>query len=203
VAAVLTALALLVMLLLRYGGYLLTVDDPLPEHADVAIVLSGSETSNRARIAGAMTLLEQGRVRSVLLSVGSVSYYGEWLPDLVRRFVEREYGHLPGQVLVCEVYADSTAAELTDIAECLQRQHDWRSAIVVTSNYHARRTRMTIRANLAGRTPVESFAVFGIDDESYEPLGWWRHRVYAKTWLLEFTKLAWFLIERALPGGDV
>jgi uncharacterized SAM-binding protein YcdF (DUF218 family) len=200
---VLTVAALVVVTVLWFGDDFLVVDEPLPEHADVAIVLAGSETTNAARIAGAMNLLEEGRVARVMLSVGAVTYYGEWLPDLVRRFVNREYGgRFDEQILVCEVYADSTAAELTDIAECL-RGKQWKTAVIVTSNFHTRRTRMTLRSNLAGKTSVESFTVYGIADGSFERDGWWRHRIYSKTWLLETMKVLWFLIERAVPGGDV
>jgi len=200
-AAALAVGALLVVAVLSFGGRVLVVAEPLPEHADVAIVLNGSFASVAARREEALRLLLEGRVTHVMLSVGAISYYGEWLPDLVRRFFRQEYGDtIAEQVLICEGLADSTVEEIADIRRCLEST-DWRSAIVVTSNYHTRRTSMILRSTVAGRTSVERFMVHGVADGSFVAQGWWRRRRYAKTWLLETTKLLWFLIEGSSPGG--
>ena len=51
--------AVIVLCLLRWGGDLLISTDPLPARVDAAIVLQGSITGERARLAGAMSLLQQ------------------------------------------------------------------------------------------------------------------------------------------------
>jgi len=201
--AVLVVGGLLVAAVLRFGGRVLVVADPLPEHADVAIVLDGSSAGLAARRTEAMELLQQGRVAHVMLSVGAITYYGEWLPDLVRRFLRQEYGNgIAERVLICEVLADSTVQEMVFLRRCLEST-DWRSAVIVTSDFHTRRTKMIVRSTLVGRTSVQRFAVHGVADGTFVARGWWRSRRYAKTWLLEMTKLLWFLVERALPGGAV
>ena len=150
-----------------------------------------------------MRLLEEDRVAHVMFSVGAISFYGEWLPDLVRRFVQEQYGDtLAERVLICEGLAGSTAGEMVGLRQCL-RSTDWQSAVIVTSNFHTRRTGMILRSTLVGQTSVQRFSVHGVADGDFEAAEWWRHRRYAKTWLLETTKLLWFLVERSLPGGAV
>jgi len=199
--AVLMVGGLLVVAVLRYGGRVLVAPDPLPEHADVAIVLNGSFGAVAARRAEAVKLLQEGRVDHVMLSVGAISYYGEWLPDLVRRFVRREYGDaIAERLLICEGLADSTAAEMIYLRRCLEST-DWRSAVVVTSDFHTRRTSMIVASTLAGRTSVQHFAVRGVADGTFAARGWWKNRRYAKMWLFETTKLLWFFVEEVVPGG--
>lgn len=200
-AMVVGALALLCAGCLRYGGWLLVSSEPLPEHADVAIALSGSEKTATARSAAAIDLLQEGRVDTVLLSVGAISYYGAWVPDLVRGYLLQEFGpEIADRVVLCEGLADSTRAELFYLARCV-RDGDWRSAIVVTSNYHTRRTRLIAGDTLARRVDLEAFAVHGVRDGDFEPQGWWMRRRYAKTWLLETTKLVAAILERAAPDS--
>jgi len=33
--------------------------------------------------------------------------------------------------------------------------------------------------------------VRGVADPEFQPNGWWRQRLWAKTWLMEFAKLVW------------
>lgn len=191
------------MLLLRFGGRLLVRVDPLPEHADVAIVLNGSYSGVVARSAEAMRMLADGRVDHVMLSVGAVRYYGEWVPDLAERYVREQWGaEMARNVMICTGIADSTAEEIAYIDDCLEST-GWRDAVFVTSNYHTRRAHMIIAATLAKAGLVEHFTVHGVTDGDFRSSGWWRERRYAKTWLLETTKLLWYFVERVTPGGTV
>lgn len=171
---------LMLLLVLRFGGRFLVLDDPLPEHSDVAIVLFGGEQSVSARLAGAMDLLRRGRVSKVMISVGAVRYYGAWLPDLVRQHVQGEYGRGSAEnVIVCEGFAESTVEEMGVLEGCLRSE--WRSVVIVSSNFHTRRARMIVDVTLARRSDVETFSYFGVADGSFRPDGWWRHRRYAET----------------------
>ena len=184
--AVLGSLALI----LRFGGHILVFSDPLPEHAEVAIVLTGSAVAQEARRKEAFRLLNQGVVDQVMLSVGKVYYYGQWLPDLVRSYIQSKYGkEVSARVTLCAMLADSTAAETGALLSCV-KEHRWRSVIVVTSNYHTRRARLIWR--LAEKnSPPTRVSFHGVLDGTFEARDWWRRRRYAKTWLLETTKLIW------------
>lgn len=182
-----------IALLLRFGGYILFVKDPIPQHAEVAVMLAGGDSAEDVRLAGALKMLQEGRVDHVMLSVGRAYFMGEWLPDLLRRYVDKAYGlEIARKVVLCEVSneVDSTAEEAAALRGCLVA-HGWRSVIVVTSNYHTRRARMIWRAAVANMRPPFTISVQGVSDGNFEPEGWWRRRRYAKSWLLELTKLTW------------
>lgn len=186
-------LVCVVVLLLYFGGYILVAADPLPDHADVAVMLAGGINSEEARIAEAIRLLQEGRVNHVMLSVGGAFFLGEWLPDLLLRYVKKEYGtEVARNVVLCELNnsVNSTAVEALTLRRCLEAR-GWRSVIVITSNYHTRRARLIWRSTLARTEPPFMLSVRGVPDGDFEPNGWWRRRRYAKTWLLEFTKLLW------------
>ena len=184
---------------LRFGGYLLVALDPLPEQAQVAVVLAGSPAAEEKRRAEALSLMQRGIADYTLLSVGKFKYLGQWVPHMVSRYVENKYGTETAQrVVLCEMNADSTREEALALRRCLESQ-GWRSIIVVTSNYHTRRARLIWEATLAEGDPPFSLTVHGVWDGEFNAKGWWRSRRFAKTWLLEFTKLVWTWVFG--PGG--
>jgi uncharacterized SAM-binding protein YcdF (DUF218 family) len=188
--------------LLRLGGYLLVASDALPAHAQVAVALAGSQVGARARNAGAVSLVQHGLVDYVLLSVPAEGYWGGSVPDAARRYFENRYGNdVSKHVTFCNADddVDSTEQEAEVLHRCLD-ERGWRSIIVVTSNFHTRRARLLWRRELAEAKPPFQLAVWGVADGTFEPRSWWRKRIYAKTWLLEFTKLVWAFVFRRGPG---
>jgi uncharacterized SAM-binding protein YcdF (DUF218 family) len=192
--AVLTSIVLLVIAsLMRWGGYLLESTDPVPTRADGAIVLEGSIAGERARLAGAMQLLRQGVPERVLLTVPPTSYWGDPVPPMARRFLERNYGQdLAERVDFCDVGpdVDSTVQEAQALNRCIL-EHQWKSVVVVTSNYHTRRAGLIWRRVMGRLNPSLRISVYGVDDPEFQADDWWRRRLWAKTWVLEFTKLIW------------
>ncbi len=184
---------LLVCGLLRWGGYLLIRRDALPDHADSAVVLQGSITGEKARIAGAVSLLQQGKVNRVLLSIPKESYWGQTLSPVARAYLQKNYGEpVSDRFDFCELGpgVNSTAQEAQLLDSCIQ-QHGWRSVIVVTSSYHTRRANIIWKKILSTRDPGLRLSIYGVADPEFEPRLWWRNRLYAKTWFFEFTKLGW------------
>ncbi len=178
----------LIALVLRYGGSMLVSSDSLPPHAQVAVMLDGPTQGVIARQALALSLLQRGRVDHVMLSAGRVWLWGEWYPDMIRRYVERTYGaEIARQVVVCGMNTDSTVEEAVALRGCLQ-ERGWTSVIVVTSDYHTRRARRIWKQQVG---PPFTLWVFGVGDADFDPHRWWRNRHYAKTWLLEATKTVW------------
>lgn len=179
--------------LMRWGGYLLESTDPLPAHVDAAIVLEGSMIGERARLASAMQLLRQGVPERVLVTLPPTSYWGDPVPPMARRFLETNYGHdLAERVDFCDVGAevDSTLQEAEAIGRCIQ-EHHWKSILVVTSNYHTRRAGIIWRKVGRMENPALQIRVYSVPDPEFQADSWWRKRLWAKTWLLEFTKLVW------------
>jgi len=195
-------LALLLLLgvagLLTWGGDLLVAPDPLPAHAEVLVVLTGSQQGEQSRREEALRLFGEGRADHVVLSSPRVMYLGEWVPDLMRRYLERVYGVAQAQrVVLCPHNGYSTLEEARALRHCLEEQ-GWRSIVVVTSNYHTRRVRYSWYQAFRDARPPVHILVHGVSDGDFEPRGWWRSRRYAKTLVGEMTKLVWtYLFDRA------
>ena len=186
--------AVFVLCLLHWGGYLLLDRGPLPDHVDAAIVLQGPVASEKARVATAMSLMQQGAVGRVVFSVPGESYWDEQIPTVARQYLEKNYGaDLASRVDFCQTPAEmnSTEQEEEALGVCLQ-DRGWKTIVLVTSNYHGRRVGMIWRKTQ--HDPSLRVAVKGIADPEYQPRGWWRQRRSAETWFTESTKLVWVML---------
>ena len=190
----LAAAIVFVICLLLWGKDLLIASDPLPEHFDAAIVLQGSITAEKARVAGAMGLLRSGRASHALLGVPGESYWGQSIPPVARSYLERTYGgDLAALTDFCEIGedVDSTMQEAQALAPCIQ-EHHWQSIVIVTSNYHTRRARILWKRITRGEPNLHVW-IDGVTDPEFHQ-SWWRHRQSAKIWLMETTKLVWTVL---------
>jgi uncharacterized SAM-binding protein YcdF (DUF218 family) len=186
--------ALLVASMLRWGGYLLISDDPLPPHVDGAVVLQGSVLGENARVAGAVRVLRQGTAPTILISVPKESYWGQPVAPNVSTYVEKLYGHeAADHIDFCGTEdVDSTEEEARTLARCIN-QRGWHSIAIVTSDYHTRRAGIIWRKVLRQQHSSVNLWIHAVPDPEFHPSGWWRKRRFAKTWVLEFTKLLWTL----------
>lgn len=151
-------------------------------------MLAGSPESVAARFNTAQSLLMQGRVDYVMVSVGKVWLWGKWFPQLVEDYIEGSYEpRIASRDILCEMNTDSTQEEALALRACL-RERGWRSVLVVTSDYHTRRARRIWRKLYDAPYTI---SVYGVKDGELDTEGWWRSRHYAKTWLLETSKLVW------------
>ncbi len=194
VAWLLVFAAAIVVGLMAWGGGLLIATDPLPEHANAAIVLQGSVAAERARLAAAIDLLQRGIADRVLLSVPKESFWGQSIPPVARTYIERTYGNdLAVRVDFCETSADvnSTAQEVQALSPCIQTGR-WRSLVIVTSNYHTRRAGILWRRVFMNDSNIRIWIDGVADPEFGQP--WWRHRQSAKIWLSEIAKLSWTIL---------
>ena len=184
------------ILLLRLGGYILFSPTALPSHAQVAVVLQGSDIGEAARRDRAFQLLQDGTVQQVLLSVPETSYLGVPIPELLRNFVQKRYGpEWAKRVVYCQQHdVFSSIDEALALQECI-KDWGWTSVIVVTSTYHTRRAGMIWTTAQSISHGSFEFGVDAAYDTDFDVRGWWRRRRSAKTWLLETTKLCWSCFE--------
>ena len=190
---VLGFLVVLIVCLLRWGGYLLVAGGSVPEHVDAAVVLQGSVANENARTAAAMELLQRGAAGRVAISVPKESRWGEEIPPIARPYLEKKYGvDLAGRVDFCTTETDviSPQQEALALGPCIQ-EHGWKSVALLTSNYQSRRVQMIWRKTLSQGGGSVSLAVEGLPEPDYQPRGWWRQRLYTETWLRESAQLAW------------
>jgi uncharacterized SAM-binding protein YcdF (DUF218 family) len=164
-------------LLAATGHYLVREDPPVP--SDVIVVLAGDGWGHR--VVKAAGLAAQGLAPVVLVS-GPPGAYGNYECELAIPFVVKKgYDERP---LVCfKNDANSTAEEARNIAAEL-RQRGAKSILLVTSNYHTRRSGRIFRREL----PDLQVRVVAARDQYFEPGQWWRSRQGQKTWLMEWAK---------------
>jgi len=185
--------AAIAVVFMSWARFLLVADRQVSSHVDAAIVLQGSTAGEKVRVAGAMDLLRQGIAEQVLLSIPPRLNWDEPARPAAYAYLQRNYGQQAAQrVLFCEVEPtiNSTEDEADALYDCI-RAFGWKSIVVVTSNYHTRRAQILWRRMLRRRNSSINLSIFGAPDPDFQASGWWRKRLYAKTWLLEFTKLVW------------
>jgi uncharacterized SAM-binding protein YcdF (DUF218 family) len=201
-------LILLVFLLLLINPYslawlagLYVVDDGW-QHADVVVPLRGDAEEQRIRTEEAASLVQKGAAPFLVLDTYAKPIWDQRQTELVQSYFENR-GFPVSKMRVCENTADSTAEEAQALLDCF-RQWGVHRVIIVTSEYHSRRTRFIFRKILAG-TGVEA-GVHALSIPEYWDAHWWRTRRWAKTFFGETTKTLWTWIEfswRALrkPSG--
>jgi len=108
-------------------------------------------------------------------------------------FIARQ--HLE-DIEVCPGRMASTAEEVAVAAPCLLSRRAHR-ILIVTSAYHTRRALAIFRHRL----PQYEWTVAAAPDESAYGTDWWRRRAWAKTWLGETERFAWWeVVDRRRYG---
>jgi hypothetical protein len=184
--------AAIVVCLMLWGRSLLIASDAIPPHVDAAVVLEGSISAEKTRIAGAVSLLQRGIAHRILVSVPRESYWGQSLPPVARSYMERTYGgDVASKIDFCETGPEinSTEQEAQADLRCI-KERGWHSIVIVTSDYHSRRAGKVWRRAIKKEDSGIQLWMNGVPDPDFrEP--WWRHRRSAKIWLSEFLKLLW------------
>jgi len=175
----------------------LVVADVL-ERADAVIPLRSAGEEERLRLDEAARVVEESYAPVLLVSVSSAPYYGEPIRNLLGAYL-RKKGLPPEKLQFCENRADNTAEEAQALFACAQRLGA-NQVIVVTSEYHTRRSRAIFRRVFSGGDiAVRVHPVYNPD---YWDPHWWRRRRWAKTFLIETLATAWSVIEGFwIPAG--
>ena len=175
------AIVAVLVLLARHAARFLVVDEPAK--ADAIVVLAGETNARPAR---ALELLHQGLAPHVFLDAEERNLiYDEQLVDVARRYVNSrgESDH----VSICTVVGYSTFAEVDDVNRCLQSLGAHR-ILLVTSEFHTRRTAMIFRHRL----PQYEIHVAAARNPWQFGERWWTNREWAKTTFDEWLKIFWW-----------
>ena len=163
------------------AGRLLVVDDPEP--SDVILVLAG-ETDHRP--SRALQLLDQGYGRRVLMDVPAAARIYEFTQiQLAEKYIQ----DIPEatSVRICPIEGLSTRDESHDVEKCLAGE-EGRRVLIVTSDFHTRRSLSIFRHEVRGK----SFSVAAARDDTQFGTRWWTRRQWAKTCLDEWLRLLWW-----------
>jgi len=163
------------------AGRMLVVDDPQP--SDVIVVLAGETDRRPAR---ALQLFDQGYGRRVVIDVPAAARIYDTTQLQV---AERYIGSLPqaASVRICPIEGLSTWEEAHDVKKCLAGE-EGRRVLIVTSEFHTRRSLSIFRHELPGRF----FSAAAARDERQFGTRWWTHRQWAKTCLDEWMRSLWW-----------
>ena len=166
-------------------GSLLSVNNR--QKSDLILVLDGDDTGSRYEMG--LALLRAGfGSRLIVNARADSSVFGHTRAQLAEEFVDRTAGADRPRVQICRVTENATAAEAHHLSTCLGEQSP-KSILLVTSQYHSRRALLTFRRFL----PQYSWSVAYQPDPSQFGTAWWKHREWAKTTLVEWQKLWWWL----------
>lgn len=165
------------------AAYLVQTDEP--KAAEVAIVLGGDSEGSRAEMG--CELLKRGLVKRVWFS-GSQMMYGHMESEMAKEWAEAR-GCEAAKMEAIHGPVDSTEDEARGITAKM-RASGISDGIVVTSNYHTRRSGRLFRRY----GPELRLTVVAAADHDFPVDRWWKTRPTRKTFAYEWMKTitSWF-----------
>jgi uncharacterized SAM-binding protein YcdF (DUF218 family) len=176
--------------LLRYSANFIIADSE-PKKSDAILLLAGGEPG---RAWGAADLYREQFGSHVILTVEPV---GSDVIALRQAGIEigtgvdqnerilRGLGVPQENIVRVKPYVQDTYDELMRVRELCEEKR-WKSLVIVTSNYHTRRTRLTAKYLLG---PAVDVTVVASRHGGINPDEWWKTRNDVRTFLIEFEKL--------------
>jgi uncharacterized SAM-binding protein YcdF (DUF218 family) len=164
-------------------GLLLDTPQPAPTPSDAIVVISGDE--QLARFQEGVNLYQKGLGHYLVFS-GAAYDNGTSNADVMRSLaVERG---VPDGVILEEPLGEDTWGNAIFTRQVLEA-HGLRTAILVTSPYHARRAELTFDAAYAG-SGIEVM-VHSSPDSQWRKLSWWMQAETRRLTFAELKKLAY------------
>jgi uncharacterized SAM-binding protein YcdF (DUF218 family) len=163
--------------ILRMAGGFWVVDEA-PRPAD-AIVVLGDDNFHGERAARAAELFKAGWAPRVVASGRILRPYAG-VAELIEHDLKDD-GVPAAAIVRFDHNADSTREEGAAISEFVAA-HGWKRILIVTSNYHTRRSRYIYERALPPGTELRLIAAH---DADYDPNSWWRTRDGLKTFVRE------------------
>jgi uncharacterized SAM-binding protein YcdF (DUF218 family) len=183
---VLAALMLLLGVGLLGPGLLLDTPQPPPRPSDAIVVISGDE--QMARFQEGVTLYQRGMGRYVVFS-GAAFDNGTSNADVMRALALQR--GVPAAAILQEPLGEDTWGNAIYTREVLEA-HGLRSAILVTSPYHARRAKLTFDAAYTG-SGIQ-VTVHAAPDSQWRKLSWWQQPETRHLTFTELQKLAYIFV---------
>jgi len=168
--------------LLRAFAHAWLTSDPI-ERSDAILVLS-DDNFDGDRATQAAKLYRQGMAPVVVASGRRLRPYAG-IAELIQHDLE-QHGVPKKAILACPHETDDTKDESAALLGFVQ-QHNWRRVIVVTSDFHARRTRYIFRRIFPAQIEVR---VSGAPDEDFDAEHWWEKRRSVKIMFHEIVGMA-------------
>ncbi len=162
-----------------YAGYFLVLDEN-PKKSDVIIVLGGDQGS---RIHKGVTLYKSGYAPYIIIS-GEITGADLLMASAVKSGVPKEF-------LILEQRAESTYENALFSKEIME-QYGFKTALVVSSDYHMRRARM-IFEKVFDETKT-TFTYCPVQEPNFSSSHWWVSERSIQFTLTEYGKTLAFLL---------
>jgi len=163
--------------LLRLAGSFWIVDQS-PDAADVIVIL-GDDNFEADRASRAADLYKAGRAPRIIASGRYLRPYASIAELETHDLADR--GVPKNAIVPLAHHAANTREEAAAIAQLLSAR-GWKRVLLVTSNYHTRRSAYICRREFPSGTFLH---VIAARDSEYDPENWWRTRTGLKIFVHE------------------
>jgi uncharacterized SAM-binding protein YcdF (DUF218 family) len=182
-ARVLVGTGIVAVVALVGPGAFLDTPQPPPTASDAIVVISGDE--QMARFQEGVSLYERGLGHYLVFS-GAAHDNGTSNADVMRDLAVKR--GVPDEAIFEEPLGGDTWGNAVYTRQVLE-DHGLRSAILVTSPYHARRAKMTFDAAYTGSGI--RLSVHAAPDSQWRKLSWWQQPETRRLTFTELQKLAY------------
>jgi uncharacterized SAM-binding protein YcdF (DUF218 family) len=165
--------------LMRFAGQFWVIDEPSAQ-SDALIVL-GDDNYAGDRAFHAAELYRE-KVAPVVVASGRLLRRNNSIAEVMQHDLQ-SFGVPAESIVPLSHRAENTREEADEVARLIHAR-GWKRVMIVTSNYHARRTRF-----IYGRVLPASvtFRVSGARDSEFDPSNWWQTRQGQKLFFNELT----------------
>ena len=181
--------------IMRMSGQLWIVDEPA-EHADAIIVLSDDNFAGDRAFHAAD--LYRMRVAPLVVASGRMLRPYAGMAEIIERDLETH--GVPMESIVKFPQRAANTREEAESLKGLVANRGWHRLLIVTSNYHTRRTRFIFGRVFPSNVTVR---VSAAHDSEFDPSRWWETRLGVKLFSSELVGyfMAWWEL-RGKPSPD-
>ena len=181
--------------LMRFAGQFWVLDEPVSQ-SDALIVL-GDDNYAGDRSFHAAELYREG-VAPIVVASGRLLRRNTGMAEIMQHDLE-SFGVPTASIVPLSSRAENTREEAGEVAKLI-RARGWKRVMIVTSNYHTRRTHFIYGRVLPSNV---TFRVSSARDSEFDPAHWWLTRQGQKLFFTEIVGyvVAWWEL-RSAPASQ-
>ena len=174
----------------------LLISEDMPEKVSAIVVMAGDD-SRGSRVDKGIELLQKGYAPFLILSGNKIGWNTYETEIMLKQASNK---NIPEEkIIALKSEAESTISEGNEILKFCKKKKIT-SILIVTSDYHTRRTAYTFKKLLDSKGM--KILVTGTENLRFQRTRWWKNRSYAKTFFLETCKLVWYYTAETFLFGN-
>ena len=177
-------------ILFIFAGVFLVRKDTL-KNSEALVILSGG---GEERLEAGASLYHDGKVRRIILTETDELQTGSStsITSINYDALASRYGIDKSKIYKTKKTSSSTYEEAQAVL-ILMKQKEWKTLIIVTDNFHSRRTGMIFDKIFRGSGIKLSVQPVNVQNNWYDPLKWWKDSESRDVTVLEYIKIFYFL----------